>query len=159
MPRYEGRIDRSSFSLFKKLKSSSAEDQVEEATAAIDILRGEADRHFVQGSNPFKRWHKGCDELSESVDEFLAKSRVFSVEAIVILEEFINVFEHHETRFRQMLDSATISEADRHQIVEDTWNLLSVILRFAIYALVLEYRNDPSRRQPVSHEHQEGTNG
>ena len=149
MPRYEDRIDRSSFSLFKKLKSSTAEEQIGNATVAIDLLGDEADRHFEEGSEPFRRWQRGCDELWESVDGFLAKSRVFDVDTFDILEEFIDSFEHTERRFHQILYIDSISDADREPIIEQTWSWFSVILRFAIYALVLEYRNSPSRRQQV----------
>lgn len=149
MPRYEDRVDRSSFSLFKKLKSTSAEEQVEDAKVATDLLRDEAEQYFAKGSEPFERWQRGCDELSKSVDAFLAKSRVFKVEAIDILEEFIDSFEHHEWRFHQILHKESIPNADRQQILEQTWYLFSVILRFAIYALVLEYRSSPARRQQV----------
>ena len=85
----------------------------------------------------------------ESVDGFLAKSRVFQVDAFAILEEFIESFEHTERRFRQILNIDSISDADREQIIEQTWNWFSVILRFAIYALVLEYRSSRARRQQV----------
>ncbi len=157
-PRYEDRVDTSSFSLFKKLKSSTAEEQIENAIAAIDLLGDEADQHFEEGSEPFARWQRGCDELSMSVNEFLAKSRVFRVEAIDIVEEFIDNFEHTERRFHQILYVDSISDADREQIIEQTWNWFSIILRFAIYALVLEYRNNTPRRQREQQEHKEGKN-
>ena len=98
-PRYEDRVDTSGFSLCKKLKSSTAEEQIENAIAAIDLLGDEADQHFEEGSEPFARWQRGCDELLMSVNEFLAKSRVFRVEAIDIVAEFIDNFEHTERRF------------------------------------------------------------
>ena len=37
MPRYKDRIDSSSFSLFRKLRSSIAEEQIGDAIAAIDL--------------------------------------------------------------------------------------------------------------------------
>ena len=82
-----------------------------------------------------------------SINKFLARSRVFKVEAINILEEFIDSFEHTENRFHQILYSDSIDDAERVQIIEQIWNWFSVILRFAIYALVLEYRISPVRRQ------------
>ena len=82
-----------------------------------------------------------------SVDGFLAKSRVFRVDAFAILEGFIDSFEHTERRFRQILDIDSIPDAEREQIVELTWNWFSVILRFSVYALVLEYRSSPARSQ------------
>jgi hypothetical protein len=147
MPRYEDRVDTSSFSLFKKLRTSTAEEQIDNANAAIDLLGDEADKHLNKGTEPFYRWQRGCDELSMSVNGFLAKSRVFRVEAIDILEEFIDSFEHTENRFHQFLYIDSISDVDREQIIQQTWNWFSVILRFAIYALVLEYRISPVRRQ------------
>ena len=80
MPRYEDRVDTSSFSLFKKLKTSTAEEQIDNALAAIDLLGDEADQHFEEDSVPFERWQRGCNELSMSVNKFLARSRVFKVE-------------------------------------------------------------------------------
>ena len=157
-PRYEDRVDTSSLSLFKKLKSSTAKEQIENAIAAIDLLGDEADQHFEEGSEAFARWQRGCDELSMPVNEFLAKSRVFKVEAIDILAEFIDNFEHTERRFHQILYVDSISYADREQIIKQTWNWFSIILRFAIYALVLEYRNNTPRRQREQHEHKEGKN-
>ena len=149
MPRYEGRSDASSFSLFKQLRASTAEEQIDNATVAIELLKDEASRHFGEGSSPFSRWQRGCDELWMSVDGFLAKSRVFQVDVFAILEEFIDSFEHNERRFRQILDIDSIPDGDREQIIEQTWNWFSVILRFAVYALVLEYRSSPARRQQV----------
>ena len=145
MPRYEDRVDTSSFSLFKKLKTSTAEEQIDNALAAIDLLGDEAGQHFEEDSVPFERWQRGCNELSMSVNKFLARSRVFKVEAINILEEFIDSFEQTENRFHQILYIDSIDEAERIKIIEQTWNWFSVILRYAIYALVLESRSSPSR--------------
>ncbi len=147
MPSHEDSLDASSFSLFKQLRFSTAEEQIDNATAAIELLKDEASRHFDEGSQPFRRWHRGCDELWMSVDGFLAKSRVFRVDAFAILEGFIDSFEHTERRFRQILDIDSIPDAEREQIVELTWNWFSVILRFSVYALVLEYRSSPARSQ------------
>ena len=113
MPRYEDRVDKSSFSLFKKLRPSTAEEQIDNAIAAIELLGDEAEQYLNQGTEPFDRWQRGCDELSMSVNEFLAKSRVFQVEAIDILEEFIDSFEHTENRFHQILYIDSISDTDR----------------------------------------------
>ncbi|MDE0078896.1 MAG: hypothetical protein OXO50_15355 [Caldilineaceae bacterium] len=146
---YEDKSDASSFSLFKQLKSSTAEEQIENARVAIELLKDEASRHFGEGSSPFSRWQRGCDELWVSVNGFLAKSRVFQVGAFAILEEFIESFEHTERRFRQILNIDSIPDADREQIIEQTWNWFSVILRFAVYALVLEYRSSLARKQQV----------
>ena len=55
MPRYEDRVDTSSFSLFKKLKTSTAEEQIDNALAAIDLLGDEAGQHFEDDSVPFDR--------------------------------------------------------------------------------------------------------
>ena len=145
MPRYEDRVDTSSFSLFKKLKTSTAEEQIDNALAAIDLLGDEAGQHFEEDSVPIERWQRGCNELSMSVNKFLARSRVFKVETINILEEFIDSFEHTENRFHQILYIDSIDEAERVKIIEQTWNWFSVILRYAIYALVLESRSSPSR--------------
>ena len=145
MPRYEDRVDTSSFSLFKKLKTSIAEEQIDNALAAIDLLGDEAGQHFEKDSVPFDRWQRGCNELSMSINKFLARSRVFKVEAINILEEFIDSFEHTENRFHQILYIDSIDGAERVQIIEQTWNWFSVILRYAIYALVPESRSSPSR--------------
>ncbi|MDE0077718.1 MAG: hypothetical protein OXO50_09375 [Caldilineaceae bacterium] len=159
MSKHEDWIDGSSFSLFKQLKLSTVEEQVDNAIAAIDLLKDEASRHFSEGSEPFRRWQRGCDELWESVDGFLAKSRVYKVDAFAILEEFIDSLEHTEKRFHQILYIDSISEADRGQIIEQTWNWFSVILRFALYALVLEYRSSQARGEQFQREQEEGTDG
>ncbi len=127
--------------IFDRYKSSTSIDQTYNASAAIGRLHDDCYQYFKEGSAPFRKWHTECNNLFNLLNKAPNLVHAKKNDAIDVLEEFINEFEHVERRLRQLLHHKSVPETDRQRLKNATDFWLNSAFRFAVYALLLEKRN------------------
>lgn len=135
--------------IFDRLELTTSVDQTYNAIAVICRLKDDAYQYFNEDSKSLKKWNEECNRLRQLFDKFSCSIREDKKKIVDLLEEFIEEFEHVERRLRQLLDHKGISESDRRDISNATTSWLDALLRFSVYALLLEYRGKHGKPQII----------
>lgn len=140
---------KSKLDLFDRLNSTTSVEQIRNSRSVVERLRDDRWRYFKEGSKSFDRWKEGCDELYQLINMFPASLHINGNDMDVVLEKFIEAFEHHERRFRQILQTKSIPDSSREQITTEVSFWFDALFRFAVYAILLEHQGKRGEEQIV----------
>ena len=108
---------KSKLDLFDRLNSTTTVEQIRNARGVVERLRDDRWRYFKEGSKSFDWWKEGCDELYQLINMFPASLHINGNDMDVVLEKFIEAFEHHECRFRQILQTKSIPDSSGSRLL------------------------------------------
>lgn len=140
---------KSKLDLYDRLNSTTSVEQIRNARAVVERLRNDRWRYFEEGSKPFARWKEGCDELYQLINRFPASLHIDCNDMDVVLEKFIEAFEHHERRFRQILQTKSIPDSSREKITTDVSFWFDALFRFSVYGILLEKQGKRGEEQII----------
>lgn len=126
--------------IFDRLEDTTVSEQLYNAHAVIGRLRDNAYQYFEEGSTQFEKWDKECIDLDNHLRKFSRPLKKGEEVPIVLLEKFIVQFEHAERRLRQVLNENPIPECYQNSATFETDSWLNTLLRFAVYATLLDLR-------------------
>lgn len=145
-------VMKSKLDIYDRLNSSTSVIQLRNARGVVERLRDDRWQYFEEGSNAFNRWRQGCDELYQFINLIPASLHIAGREMDAVLEKFIEAFEHHERRFREMLEANSIPDSSREQIVTTVSFWFDALFRFSVYAILLEHQGKRGEEQIIRHE-------
>ena len=136
MPRWKDRL-MSEFEIVPRFGGTSSNIHARNALAAIERLRDDGRVYFSSDSEAYKRWERGCNELWEFINTLQSKIHE-NISLSDALVEFIDNYEHTETRLHQTLYSGSVLEK-HEEAISNTWFWLGIIYRFCTYSILSTY--------------------
>ena len=144
-------VMKSKLDIYDRLNSTTSVIQLRNARGVVERLRDDRWQYFEEGCNAFNRWKEGCDELYKFINMIPASLHIDGRDMDVVLEKFIEAFEHHERRFRDMLEAKIIPDSSREQIATTVSFWFDALFRFSVYAILLEHQGKRGEEQIIRH--------
>lgn len=138
--RWKNRTVHELSDLLGRFDERSISDLMRTAVATIQRLRDDGRGTWIEGSHEDRKWQKSCDDLWQFLTAVEGRKHKGD-ELDDVLREFVSLYEHSETRLRQLLFQKAGNRAD-DPLREQTVRWFSFIFRACTYAILAVWFDD-----------------